>query len=364
MSLCAIGASASAGQQEQAFFAIFAETKTMKMVGMPEMEMPELPPGVKLPPGVVLPGQASRTINVRLWSPSIAPAGATASVAPPANLKVGPKMDLELYRPSAEDAKTGGSAAGFDPDKMPEFTIKYYWGSSATVREGQPKVITWGTLTPEQKAMMKKAAAEAQPAGKGGIYFYKPDWTTGYWPTTKQPGAIEKDATLPGRYDLTTSYTGNVSLDVPAGVDFLPAIKMTAPDLSEELDFTKPLAFQWSPVTGNLGSYAQAMGMVGKNTIIIWSSAENFNEGMMANMDFMQMADVRAKVATKDFMAPNTTAVTIPEGIFKDVDFSMLTMTAWGPGAATETGQPLPRLQTKSSLQVMLGGKMMKDMGR
>ena len=111
MSLCAIGASASAGQQEQAFFAIFAETKTMKMVGMPEMEMPELPPGVKLPPGVVLPGQASRTINVRLWSPSIAPAGATASVAPPANLKVGPKMDLELYRPSAEDAKTGGSAA-------------------------------------------------------------------------------------------------------------------------------------------------------------------------------------------------------------------------------------------------------------
>lgn len=364
LSLCALGASATAGnQQEQAYFAIFAETKLMKMVGMPDIEMPALPPGIKLPPGTVLPGQATRSLNVRLWSPSIAPDGATASVAPPGSLKVGSKMDLEIYRPTAEESKTGGGAAGqFDPDKMPKFKILMYWGSSPTVRDGQPKVFDYGNLTPEQKAAMKDAAAKAQPMTKGGQYFYKPDWTTGYWPNSKQPGMIAGDATLAGKYDLTTSYTGNVSLDVPEGVDFLPAIKMSAPDLSQKLDFSKPLAFEWGGVPGSLGSAAQAIGMIGQDTLIMWTSSEVYSEGLMANTDFMQMAEVKQHVDAKQFMGPNATAMTIPAGIFKDVDFAMLMMTAWGPGAAADKAQPLPRLQTKSSLQVMLGGKKMDGM--
>src|SRR4051794_38291748 len=100
---------------DQAYFAIFAETKVMKMPGMPEM--PELPPGVKLPPGVVLPGRPSRQLTVRLWSPSIAPDNATASVVPPDGLKVGKKMDLEIYRPKATDGQPakGGDDAFSNP---------------------------------------------------------------------------------------------------------------------------------------------------------------------------------------------------------------------------------------------------------
>jgi len=46
-------------------------------------------------------------------------------------------------------------------------------------------------------------------------YFYKPDWTTGYWRPNGQPGRIAPTASLVGHYALTTSYTGNVEIDAP-----------------------------------------------------------------------------------------------------------------------------------------------------
>jgi hypothetical protein len=355
LTLAAVSVSAKTAE-DQAYFAILAETTMMKIAGMEEIDMPELPPGVTLPGGISLPGKPSRKLTVRLWSPNIAPANATASVAPPAGLKVGPKMDLELYRPS-EAENTGKTGPGTGPDN-PEFTIKIYWGSSDTVREGQPKVIKWGTLTPEMRAEMNKRAREAQPGGAGS-YFYKPNWTTGYWPTKTQPGAIAKDASLAGTYALTTSYTGNVSLDVPAGVDFLAPFDLSSPKLSDEIDFAKPIAFAWKPIANSLGSFASAMGAEGKNTMIVWSSAETYSEALMGDVGYLQMAEVRQRVADKLFMPPDQAKVTSPAGIFKNADFAMASMVAYGPGAAAEKAQPLPRVQTKSTLQIMLGGKEM-----
>ncbi len=44
-----------------------------------------------------------------------------------------------------------------------------------------------------------------------------------------------------------------------------------------------------------------------------------------------------------------------PADIFADCDM------VFGPGAALPEGQPLPRVQTKSTVQLMLGGKLMKE---
>ncbi|MEZ0324275.1 MAG: hypothetical protein ACAH95_00055 [Fimbriimonas sp.] len=356
MSLLAVTVSASTAE-DQAYFAIFAETKLMRIAGMPAMDIPELPAGVSLPGGISIPGKPSRSLNVRLWSPSIAPSNATATVAPPAGLKVGGQLKLELYRPTAEEQSGKGGGGGFNDN--PEFTVKMYWGSSATVQPGQPKIIKWGTLTPEQRTEMNKRTREAQP-GAQGSYFYKPDWTTGYWPTKSQAGAIAKDASLAGTYSLTTNYTGNVAVDVPAGMDFLAPIELSSPNLDNELDFTKTLLFQWKPIANTLGQSAFAMGAEGKNTLILWTSSEVFTEAAMGDMGYLQMAEVRQRVADKLFMPADQTKFNIPAGIFKDADFAMLNMVAYGPGAAADKAQPLPRVQTKSTLQVMLGGKEMK----
>ena len=40
-----------------------------------------------------------------------------------------------------------------------------------------------------------------------------------------------------------------------------------------------------------------------------------------------------------------------------------MTMVGYGPGTALEKGQPLPRVQSKTTLMVNLGGAMMKGRG-
>ncbi|MDO8586718.1 MAG: hypothetical protein Q7T82_06715 [Armatimonadota bacterium] len=352
-SVCAVG--------DQAYLAILAETKVMRMAGMPAMpDMPDLPPGVELPAGMaMMPGKPERVLTVRLWSPSIAPDDAFASIAPPEGLKQGSKLDIELYRPKAEGTAKGGKDE-FDPESIPEFTIKIYWGSSETVKPGQPKIIKWGGLTVEQKEAMKKQAEEARSAES---YFYKPNWTTGYWPTAKQPGKIDKKASLVGNYALTTNYTGNVSIEAPKEVDFLAPIEMSSPDLAEQIAFDKAIPFVWAKIPNALGSYASIMGMEGKNTLILWSSSEVFQEGLMGDMGFLQMAEVREFVKQTVFMAGDRTKVNVPAGIFEKADMAMFSMVGYGPGAALDKAQPLPRIQTKTSLKITLGGKGMGDFG-
>ena len=345
--------------ENQAFLGMFAETSSMKTVGMPG-----LPPGMEdIDPKILemMPGMANnpmfgpqRKLNVRLWSPNIAPKDAVATLVPPKGLKLPAKLQLELYRPEPGKVENGE----FDPDQIEDFTIKNYWGSSATVKPGQPDIFRWDGLTEEQQAVMR---AEANKASKKQSYFYKENWTTGYWPTGKQPGAIAKNASLVGKYALTTNYTGNVELTVPDTVEFLAAIEMSSPNLGEKIPFDKEIIFQWKPIPGILGYNAMIIGMQGKNTLITWSSSE-IKTGMGVQWDYLEMAEVAAFVASTAMMAPDRTEVIVPAGIFQDCDTVMFMMTGYGPGAAIDKAQPLPRMQTKTTLQIMMGGKMMDEM--
>ncbi len=344
--------------EDQSYFAILAETKVGRMAGMPPIDLKDLPPGFSLPPeAMMFAGKATRVLNIRLWAPGIAPADAKASVAPPAGLKQGNKLDLELYRPKA--GETGEKIKDFDPDSNPEqFTIKIYWGSSETVKPDQPKIFKWSGLTPEQQLAYKNKAREAQAASAS--YFYKPDWTTGYWPTKSQQGRISDDASLVGKYSLTTTFAGNVDIEAPSNVEFLAPIMMTSPNLDKKIDLKKSIAFKWSEIANALGLHGHIIGMEGKNTLIIWMSSEVFGDDLMGDQGFMQMADVKKNVSENKFMPGNATAVTVPIGIFAECDFAMMQMTGYGPGSALEQGQPLPRIQTKTSLMIMLGGKKVR----
>lgn len=364
----ALAAPSTAGADDgQAFLAIFAETTQMRMVGMPEIpEMPELPADLKLPAGVKLPGglggalqgfgRPARKLSVRLWSPGIAPEHATAALAIPEGLKLGAKLDLQLYRPKPGQVEEGGD--GPNGAASGEFSIKRYWGSSPTVKDGQPEIVDLKGLTPEQQ---KAVRAQARQGRAAASYFYKPDWTTGYWPTDEQPGRVARDAELAGHYALTTSYTGQIAIDVPDSVGFLDPIALNSPDLKEAVALDKPIVLRWKAIPGALGLHARIMGMVGRSTLIIWDSSEVRGDPGLRD-DFMQMAEVRDLVAKTIFMPGSAVDVTVPIGIFKDCDMVFMQMVGYGPGTALASGQPLPRVQTRTSLQVMLGGKHMADL--
>ena len=346
-------ATAAFAAEDQAYFAIEAETSSTKMLGMPEIK---LPPGFSLPPAAMamMSGAPTRRLNIRLWSPSIAPAGATASVVPPAGLKQGNKLNLELYRPKPEQTgpETPDTPGTTPPAQQGEMTIKLYWGSSKTVKPGQPKVIKVGDLTPEQRAEATVAQRRAAAAA-GGEYFYKPGWTTAYWPTKAQPGQIDPAATLAGQFALSSSYTGNVTLPVPEDVRFLDPFDLTSPKLSAKPDLTKVIDLAWKPIPSLLGASAMMMGTEGRNTIILWSSSEVETFPNMGG--FMQMAEVKQMVAETKFMAPEQTEVFVPAGIFAKASMPMLMMHGYGKGTALDAAQPLPRLQTKVSLMLTMG---------
>lgn len=345
---------------DQAYLAILAETHVTKMVGMPEM--PALPPGMdlsSLPPeaaAMLGGGGPQRRLNVRLWSPGLAPADASAYITPPAGLKQGKRMDLELYRPEPGKGEAGADTGIDDPKSQDtqKMTIKIYWGSSETVKPGQPKVITWGALTPEQKSEMRQQASKARETSS---YFYKPDWTTGYWPTKKQPGQIDKAASLVGSYQLTTTYTGNVAIEAPQDVDFLAPIDFISPSLKKAIPLDKAIKFEWKQIPNVLGLHASIFGMEGTNTMVMWSSSEVFSDStMFSKMDYLQMAEVRDYVEKTIFMKGDRTSVAVPAGIFEKCQMPMMLMIGYGPGAALDKGQPLPRIQTKTTLSMMLGG--------
>lgn len=344
----------------QAYLGIFAATEAMKMAGMPAIPKVQLPPGVQLPPQAAAAlerfGKAYRSLTVRLWSPGIAPDGATAIMNIPDGLKLGNALVLELYRPKPSDASPGGGPGAADIAD-PDMVIKQYWGSSRTVKPGQPEVTEIKGLSEDQKAAMRRGMAQA----RGRIsYFYKPDWTTGYWPAAQQSGRLAEDAVLAGHYSLKTSYTGNVEIDVPADVKLLPPIDLSSPNLEQRIDFSEPIVLHWNAIPGILGLHAQIVGMQGRKTLILWDSAEARPPmGFGLGDDFMQMAEVKDLVSRNLFMAPDRVEAIVPGGIFKDCDFVMLRMVGYGPGTALEKAQPLPRVQTKTTLTVMLGGRQM-----
>lgn len=338
----------------------------MKMAGMPAM--PALPEGIKLPAGVKLPGGAlsamkmfmpHRVLTVRLWSSGLAPENATATLTVPEGMKVGPKLDLKLYRPAATEGQgdTSGGGGGFASD----MTFKRYWGSSATVKPGQPEVVSLKDLTADQKAQMSAASAKMR---RTTSYFYKPNWTTGYWPANAaNADAIQDDAVMAGKYSLASTYTGNVDLDVPANVNFLAGIEMSSPKLEKAINFNDAIVFKWTGIPNALGLYANIFAInQDAKVITMWSSSEA-KPDFGVSFDYLQMAEVRDLVQKDIVMAGDRVDVTVPAGIFKDADMVMFQMIGYGPGAALGAGQPLPRAQTKTTMTIMLGGKKMPRPG-
>lgn len=350
---------------DSAFVGIFAETSLMKVPGLPDMskmmanvDEKEIARNPAMA-NILSMGKPHRGLSVKLYSPGIAPADAFAYITPPTGLKQGDRMDLELYRPEPEkaDAKDAGKDGEIGGGEFPKITMLIYWGSSEKVRTGQPKVITSDAMSDAQKKTLLAKAKEAQRAQGGNPYFYKPDWTTGHWPTAKQPGVIAKDASLVGNIALTTSFCGNVAIDVPRNVDFLAPIELSSPDMSKKVSLDSFVPLKWKTIPNVLGLHATAMGMKGKDTIVMWSSSE-VEADFAIDWNYLQMADVLKYVKATIMMKGDRTDCTIPEAIFKDCNMVTFNMIGYGPGTALDKVQPIPRVQTKTTLTVApFGGK-------
>jgi len=360
--LCAVSLGIAVSAENQAVLTLFAETSTMKMVGMPDLS--EMLAGIDPSLLAKMPGMAqmpmfapTRSLKVELESPGIAPENATAWLAVPPGLKLGPRLDLGIWRPQAptQETEEATEPASSSPSEMPKFTLKYYWGSSPTVKPGQPEVMTQESLGAEQMEAlareMQEGLGEAMRAASGQS-------TLASWPTTEQPGQIAQDAQMPGAYALTTNYTGNAQFQVPDPLTFLAAIDLASPSLKESPPLDQPIVVAWNPIPGVLGYQATAVGLVGQDTVITWTSSEVKPQlgTEMHWTGFTPSEKVKSLVDSKVFMGPDRKEVTIPAGIFKGCDSLFFMMTGYGPGIV-KGGNPEVRVHAQTTLNmVLLGG--------
>lgn len=328
-SLPVFAAPAAESPLRRAWLTLNPTTLTMKMA---------LPPGLpkNLPisiPG--LDGAPKRTLQVSLWTPQSAPAGAKAEVDVPEGLKIGKTLPLaieNLNLPAETDR---------------QFKMSYYFGCATTLPAGQPVTYNLDSLT-KQVGDLKGSSAS---------------------PTEKRLHELPKDAAARGGYALR-SYAGNVSTEIPAELDFMEPVEVLSPQPGDPIDTSQTILVSWNKVPRAKAYLVSAVGMkaggTGEDQSAIWMSAGDPAFGMIyrtRNPNDVTFAD---RVKKGWYLGPDATRCNIPAGIFKAGSPLTVTVSAIGDekvvthryDEATKTNVPISpaiTISPNSTTTVMVG---------
>ena len=242
----------------------------------------------------------SRSMDLRLTSPSDLPAGFDASHTVPDGMRIGPQLPLRGER------RTGGSGGG-GGEADPDGRVLIYWGCSPTIAKGQPEVIDFralaGKVPPEIQAMAKQSRSQ----GKGGASDASlPPRTIGWPHGDRDFRSIPDNASAVGEHFVKTNFMKDeIRFALTPGLDFLEPMNLKA--RSGDLKAAIPLT--WDGLTRARGYDLQAVGANGEKEMVIWLAARN-----------------------KQPMLPaSQRECTIPEGVFAKSEMAMLTGVAHGP---------------------------------
>jgi hypothetical protein len=360
---------------------LWMDVSTGSMAGMPEMDLPGgmggLLGGLMGGRGGAATGNTTygmargmnimpaRVLDIALYN-RIKP-GVEASQAIPAGLRMGESLPL-VPPPAAQPVRET------EPTELPQEyqretpkgRILIYWGCGAEVRRGQPRVID---------------LARGNPADFGSAFAgrYVPDRSArvspayALYPNEKNRVSLGRDSSLVGEHQvLGDGVPASMKFTLGAAQDVMPAI-----DLQNSGSPRDSIALAWRPVTNARAYYLHAMGQVGQNDMVMWSSAETPDTGM-GLFDYLPNATIDRWVKDKVLLPSDATQCAMPRGIFAtpegaapagrgDSSGAMLRMVAYGsesnfthpprpadPKAAWEPEWAV-RVRVKSHTMAMLG---------
>ena len=319
---------------------LWMDVSTGSMAGMPEMD---LPPGMGgllgglmggrggAPGGNTAYGMARtmnimppRVLDIALYN-RLKP-GVEALQAIPPGMRMGDTLQL-VPPPPAQPVREREPTDVPQEYQTPKGRILIYWGCGTEVRPGQPRVID---------------LARGNPADFGAAFAgrYVPDRGArvgpayALYPNEQNRVSLGRDSSLVGEHQVLGD-------GVPASMKFTLG---TAQDLMPPIDLQNSgsprgsIALNWRPVTNARAYYLHAMGQVGNNDMVMWSSAETPDTGM-GLFDYLPNATIDRWVKDKVLLQPEVTQCAIPKGIFAPPEGSagrgenagaMLRMVAYG----------------------------------
>jgi hypothetical protein len=250
--------------------------------------------------------------------------------------------------------------------EAPKGRILIYWGCSAEVRPGQPRIIDLARGNPADfgSAFAGRFAPD-RGARVGPGYVLYPERAQPRQPEPRQLAG--RRAPDPGRRRAGQRSSSRSA----AAQDVMPAIELQSSGSPKD-----SIALNWRSVNQARAYFLHAMGSVGENDMVMWSSSDIPDSGT-GLFDYLPNATIDRWIKDKVLLTPETTQCAIPRGIFAakeggsgrrgDSAGGMLRMIAYGsesnfaypprpadPKAVWEPDWAV-RVRVKSSTMAMLG---------
>jgi hypothetical protein len=259
--------------------------------------------------GTVMPRgmQGGKRMHLELGSTQSASSTPRASHAIPAALAMG--ESLPLLTPEAQRAQEPRATDTPERYETPKGRMLLYWGCGETIGQGQPVVIDFSSMNPQDAAKAFRSRSISRPTGPGPGR----SRTFGEWPNRESNQPVPQQASLIGDHTVTGNYSPEIRFTVGEGHDFM------APVAFDPVRKTSGGAFQvkWQSVPTALGYFATAVGQgEGQNEVVMWSSSQVQEMGQVL-MDYLPPAEVQRLIKERVVMTPQTTECAVPAGIFK-----------------------------------------------
>lgn len=305
--------------------------------------------------------QPPRVLDIALYN-RLRP-GVEAVQAIPAGMRMGDSLPL-VPPPPAQPVREHepGDVPHEVQRETPRGRLLIYWGCGAEVRPGQPRILD---------------LARGNPADFGAAFAgrFVPDRGArvgpghALYPNERNRVQLARDSSLVGEHQVRgEGVPASMTFTLGAAQDLMPAI-----ELHSSGSLRDSVALDWRPVANARGYYLHAMGSVGQDDLVLWSSAEAPDTGM-GLFDYLPNATLERWVRERVLLAPEVTQCAVPRGIFappggggREGGGAMLRMIAYG-GESHFAHPPRPadpkavwepdwavRVRVKSHTMAMLG---------
>jgi hypothetical protein len=304
----------------------------------------------------------AHNLMLQLGSSGRAAGEPAAEHLPPAGLQAGASLPLVTPRGAAAPQPTGNLPRNME---RPKGRMLIYWGCGEHVRDGQPVVIDFASMTagkvpPAFAAANFKAMIPPNAASHA---------TYGEWPNARSQTRVPAGGSLVGEHVVKGNYSPEIRFTLGAAQDFLAPVTLT----SNTAAASGSVPLVWRPVPGARAWLASTMGAGANGDMVMWSSSETQSAAMA--LDYLASSEIARLVQQKVLMPATADRCTVPTEVARAAPQSMLSLVALGgdadfappkPAGAPASWRPQwnVKLRTKSTHMGLLGMNMAEMMGQ
>ncbi len=261
-----------------------------------------------------------RWVDVTLYTRNNPQLAEAQQSVPPGFMSPALKLQAPEEVRSTTPPPEPGEERTVEPEReRPQGKMMLYWGCGDTVRAGQPQVIDFATAAPADMARLFQSRSATQRGTHSAPG--RP-----VWPSPADARMVPAQASLVGEHAFSgQGVPEGFRFAWPSAQDLMPsiALKQQAAGGATQLE--------WQAIPTARGYFIAAMGSLGRNEMVVWTSSElpDFGQGLF---DYQTNSAVDRWVGEKVLLAPQTTRCTVPKGVFSG-EGAMLRMIAYGSEA-------------------------------